>query len=405
MRSLLYLFFFLSLPSFSYSQAGKSSGSDRNLWLQYMDKVCRPVFSSLAEGSLRKNMPVVLSARIDNRDHRTKVAYLEAFGRSFCGIAPWLNIDEGDAREKELRAQYRAWALKAVANAVDPKSPDYLQWQGGQPLVDASFFTLGLIRAPWIWNHLDEQHRVMIVNALLSTRKTVPVYSNWILFSSMIECFFAKYGYDYDALRVEYGMREFFEHWYIGDGMFSDGNHFNLDYYNSFVIQPYLSTLLETFAPKNGTYRGYGERFAKIRNRYAEIQEKMINGDGTFPATGRSIIYRCGAFHHLANEAFSGKLPPSLKPQAVRSALTAVLEKTLGAPSTFRSDGWLNIGLHGSQPSLAEFYITTGSSYLCCAVFLPLGLSPADDFWSKPREDWSSRKIWKGEDYPADHAL
>lgn len=61
----------------------------------------------------------------------------------------------------------------------------------------------------------------------------------------MIEAFFCKYGFEYDRVRIEYGIREFSQYWYIGDGLFSDGNHFALDYYNSCVIQPVLMDILD----------------------------------------------------------------------------------------------------------------------------------------------------------------
>lgn len=405
MRLSSFLFFLTLIPLAVCCQKKTAVQNERQVWLAYMDKVSRPVMRSLAEGKLHEQMSLVLSDKIDNKDHRARVAYLEAFGRTFCGIAPWLNTEGGDLQEQKMRAEYRDWTLKGIARAVDPQSSDYMLWKGGQPLVDASFFALGLVRAPWIWEHLDGPVKTQVVEALKLSRGTVPVYSNWILFTGMVECFFARYGYEYDAVRVEYGLREFFEHWYVGDGLFSDGQHFNLDYYNSFVIQPYLSAMLEVFAPKNRVYEAYARKFEKIGQRYAEIQEKMINADGSFPATGRSIVYRSGAFHHLADQSLRKKLPGSLKPQAVRAALGAVIAKTLGAGGTFDKNGWLNIGLYGHQPALAEFYITTGSSYLCAAVFLPLGLSAEDPFWTAPAEEWSAKRIWSGKDQPADHAL
>jgi hypothetical protein len=56
-------------------------------------------------------------------------------------------------------------------------------------------------------------------------------------------------------------------------------------------------------------------------------------------------------------------------------------------------------------PDLGEFYITTGSLYLCADIFLPLGLPETDAFWSDPAAPWTSVKIWNGENVPADHAL
>ena len=56
----------------------------------------------------------------------------------------------------------------------------------------------------------------------------------------MIETFFCKYNLPYDKVRIDFAVKEFSNHWYTGDGMFADGNKFHLDYYNSYVIQPYL---------------------------------------------------------------------------------------------------------------------------------------------------------------------
>lgn len=378
---------------------------NRKFWLSHLDKVARPVIFNLANDKLKEKMPVALSTHIDNKEQRTKVAYLEAFGRTLSGIAPWLNLEGGSKDEVSLRNQYREWTLKAIANSVNPSAQDYMVWTGGQPLVDASFFALGLIRCPWLWQHLDKKVQDQVVTALLMTRGTVPVYSNWILFSGVIEAFFCKYGIAYDEVRVEYGVREFSQHWYTGDGMFSDGMRFSIDYYNSYVIQPYLAAILETINKKNGRYDSYKVNFDKISKRYAEIQERLINADGSFPVTGRSITYRGGAFHHLADMAYRKQLPVSLPATQIRGALSAVISKTFESPATFTKDGWLNIGLYGHQPELGDFYITTGSLYLCMDILLPLGLPDTDEFWSAPSLPWTAVKVWSGQDLPADHAL
>ena len=406
MKKLSLLLSFLALISLVYAQKAPETGlSDRKLWLSYMDKIARPVLSNLAENKLKERMPVMLSERIDNSESRTKAAYLEAFGRTLSGIAPWLNLEGGDAAEVKMRIQYRAWALKALDNTTNPAAKDYLQWKGGQQLVDGSFVALGLIRCPWLWQHLDAAVKQQVVDALKQTRVTVPAYSNWVLFTGMIEAFFSKYDLGEDLVRTEYGVREFTQHWYIGDGMYSDGMQFHTDYYNSIVIQPYLQVILQVAGEKRKAYFREAQRANTIAQRYAEIQERTINTDGSYPVIGRSIVYRAGVFHHLANMAFTKQLPTDLPPAQVRCALTAVIKKTMESPSTFTADGWLNIGLYGKQPGLADTYITMGSSYIYTNVFLPLGLPETDEFWNAPPLPWTSVKIWSGADVKADHAL
>ncbi len=398
---------FAAIIAFAFFDFAVAQGpsNDRQVWLQQMDKMARPILSNLAENRLKDKMPVELAENSDNAVDRTSVSYLEAFGRTLCGIAPWLNLEGGPKEEITLRNQYRQWTLKAIANAVNPGSKDYLKWNGGQPLVDASFVALGLIRCPWLWQNLDTTARQHLIAAFKTTRNIVPVYSNWILFSGMIEAFFCKYDLDYDKVRIEFAIRQFSNHWYVGDGLFSDGMNFHMDYYNSFVIHPYLATIVQIINNRYKTYEWYTPKLLVINKRYAEIQEKNINTDGSYPAVGRSIVYRAGAFHHLADMAFRKQLPQSLKPSQVRSALTAVIKKTLNAPGTYNKEGWLTIGVYGTQPGLADFYITTGSLYLASVIFLPLGLPGTDEFWSAPAEPWTSVKVWSGQNVAADHAM
>jgi hypothetical protein len=399
--------YFLLIASLYASQlaAQVKPANDRVYWLSQLDKVVRPVIENLANNKLKANMPVLLAERPDDKETRLKVAYLEAFGRTLSGIGPWLNQEGGSPAEQKLRNQYRQWTIKAVTNAVNPKAKDYMQWQGAQPLVDGAFFALGLIRCPWLWQHLPPQVQQQTITALKITRNYTPNFNNWLLFSGVIEAFFCKYGAEYDAMRIDYGVRQFMEHWYVGDGMFSDGAHFRLDYYNSYVIQPFLTAIMEVVNAKTQAYTAYTTQLIKITQRYAEIQELMINSDGSYPATGRSIAYRGGAFQHLADMAYKKQLPTKLTPSQVRGALTAVIKKTLSAPQTFTAAGWLNMGVYGRQTGLADYYITTGSLYLCTDIFLPLGLPPSDEFWTSPPAPWSAIKVWTGQQAEVDHAL
>lgn len=379
--------------------------TDREYWLQQLDKMARPVLSNLANNQLKKAMPPGLSKRVDNAAARSKVAYLEALGRLVSGIGPWLNLEGGAPKEAALRDQYRQWTLQSIANAVNPAAPDYMEWrQGGQPLVDASFLALGLVRCPWLWEHLSDTTRRQVVDAFLLTRQVKPGFSNWLLFSGMIEAFFCRYSLPWDELRVDFGVRQF-EQWYVGDGLYSDGASYHFDYYNSYVIHPYLTQIIDIVNAAKGTYKAVAGKIKERDARYAIIQERLVNADGSFPATGRSIVYRGGAFHHLADMAWQKRLPPALQPAQVRGALNAILHKTMDQPGTYTPDGWLTIGLCGAQPDLADVYNTTGSLYLCSEILLPLGLPETDPFWADAPVQWSAQKIWSGQDAAGDHAV
>ncbi len=384
---------------------GKTQVSDRDYWLSELNRLSRPVLTALAADNLHTSMPIALAHNSDNPEARTKNAYLEAFARLLCGLAPWLDAEGGSQKEIALRNEYRTLTLKAIANAVNPHAKDYMAWHtGSQTLVDAAFMALALIRSPWLWQHLDTTTQHQVEQAFLLTRNIQPGFSNWLLFSGMIEAFFCRYNMPCDHLRIDYGIRQL-QQWYVGDGVYSDGPSYHWDYYNSYVIHPFLSQILGIANNNKDAYKDLEVPTRQRDERYAVILERLINTDGSFPATGRSIVYRGAAFHHLADMAWRHALPPSLPPAQVRCALTAVIRKTMDAPQTFTKEGWLNIGLYGDQPGLADFYITSGSGYLCSLIFLPLGLPATDEFWSAPPQPWSAQKIWSGSDMPPDHGI
>jgi hypothetical protein len=211
-------------------------------------------------------------------------------------------------------------------------------------------------------------------------------------------------GEQWDPVRVDYAIRQH-EQWYVGDGEYGDGPHFHWDYYNSFVIHPLLLQVLDTVSPASDKWNAFRPKMLARAQRYAAIQERMISPEATYPAIGRSLAYRFGAFHLLADMSLRQQLPEGVSPEQVRCALTAVMHRMIDAPGTFDASGWLTIGFAGHQPAIGEKYISTGSCYLCSAAWLPLGLPNENVFWSGPATQWTSQKLWSGDNLPADHAI
>jgi hypothetical protein len=136
--------------------------------------------------------------------------------------------------------------------------------------------------------------------------------------------------------------------------------------------------------------------------RFAEIQERMIAPDGSYPVIGRSVTYRSATFQGLGLTALEEKLTETISPAQVRSAMTAMLKRVFEQPGTFDANGWLTIGVCGEQPELGDSYLSTPCVYLCCVGFLPLGLPAGNPFWASPVEEWTSVKAFSGKKYPID---
>lgn len=343
---------------------------------------------------------------VDGREERSTFAPLEALGRSVVGIAPWLESPvEMGRNEEELKARYAGVLREAIGAAVDPGSPLAMNFsEGAQPLVDAAFLAQGLLRAPSaLMERLSGKARGDLLGALRRTRAILSPQNNWLLFSAIIECAVFRLGGKWDRTRVDHALRRHMA-WYKGDGAYGDGPEFHWDYYNSYVIHPMLIEILDVVGDLQDNWASLREKVLVRARRYAEILERLISPEGTYPPLGRSLSYRFGAFHLLSLMAYRHRLPRTLEPSQVRSALTAVIRRVMRAPDTFDSNGWLTIGLYGHQADIGERYISTGSLYLCTTVFAPLGLGPSDPFWTGDAE-WTQKTIWSGRNAPADHAL
>ncbi len=373
----------------------------RKEWLDALLRIVSPVLDSLERGQLKKDLPLSF------HEERADFAPLEAFGRGMLGLAPWLEAESEDleAQERALQEKYRAKAVKCIAMATDPDSPDFMVFdRGGQPLVDTAFLAHAIVRAPKaLAGSLSPEVRHNLAEAFRSSRQITPGSSNWLFFSAMVEAGLYILGEPYDLVRVLYALRTF-QGWYKGDGVYGDGAMLHCDYYNSFVIQPMYVDLVKLFADKSPEIEAMGGTVIARAARYASVLERMIGPEGSYPVVGRSICYRFGAFQMLSQAALQHELEEGVSPASVRCGLTAVIRRVMSAPDMFDEKGWLLPGVYGHQPELAEGYINIGSLYLCSAVFLPLGLSGKDEFWSGAEEEWSGKKVWSGGHISIDRA-
>lgn len=384
------------------SQGPGGGGGARAVWLAWLEKVAEPVLANLAAGTLKARMPVEQASGADRRG----VTHLEAFGRLMAGIAPWLDLDDGTAAERALRSRYRDLTARSLAAALDPASPDALNFTvGGQPLVDAAFLAQAVLRAPRVLQQgLDQATRTRLVAALESARVIQPGFNNWLLFAATVEAALKVLGARWDRMRVDYALRQH-DQWYRGDGAYSDGPVFHWDYYGSFVIHPMMIDVLAACGDEHAAWTAIRAKQEARATRYAAVLERLVAPDGSFPPIGRSIAYRCGAFQSLAQAALRHALPAEVPPAQAREALTAVIVRSLEPRGTFDAAGWLTIGFAGHQPGIGERYISTGSVYLCAFAFLPLGLPPADPFWADPPRAWTGKRAWAGEAFPIDRAM
>ena len=377
---------------------------DRQFWTSTLYRIAWPVIHNLAAETLKKNMPVEKGN--DYSLNAGDVTYLEATGRTLAGIAPWLALPDDNSQEGLMRKRLRTEALKGLAHAVDPGSPDYLNFRtGSQPLVDAAFLAQAFLRATdALWQPLDSLTKERFIDEFKSLRTRKAGYNNWLLFSGITEAFLLKINAGYDPVRIDYAFNKINE-WYEGDGWYSDGPQFSFDYYNSYVIQPMLTDMEKVMVEKKLLGKDAYEITVKRMARYSEFLERLISPEGTYPAFGRSITYRTGVFQALAQTALMESLPSPVEPAQVRCAMTKVMHNMYDDNRNFDSDGWLVLGFNGHQQAVADVYTSTGSLYMATLGFLTLGLPATNNFWTDAPAEWTSVKAWNGKSIKRDYKV
>lgn len=381
--------------------------NDRQQWVELCYRIAAPVLENMSKGELQKNMQLELSPTWDGRDKR--VAYMETFGRLMAGISPWLALPDDDTEEGKMRKQIREWAVLSYKNAVDPDSPDFLLWEtkSTQRLVDAAYIAESFLRAPEAtWQLLDETTQKRYIERFQRLKIVRPAYNNWLLFRGLIEAFLMSVGEDADQYVLTVASNKINE-WYLSDGWYSDGAEFSLDYYNAYVIHPMYIEMLEVLNKHRFWTPISTKLVIKRMQRFNVFMERLISPEGTYPAFGRSVVYRMGAFQTLAMAAWKYGLPEGLSNGQVRSALTAVMNNMFKVEGNFNEKGFLQLGFAGHQPDLSNYYTNNGSLYMTSLVFMPLGLPADHPFWKDAAEPWTSQKAWSGQPFPIDghHSL
>ncbi|GIL69926.1 hypothetical protein Vretimale_10073 [Volvox reticuliferus] len=382
--------------------------SARSFWINAAVVLMKPVLQSICNEEFKTAFPSP-DARNEQRD---SVAHYEALAKGLHGIAPWLELQE-DAEAIEM-AQL---ARRAIDLATDLKSSQFMTLTGvgaasKHPLVDSAFLAYAMLRAPTqLWAKLDSRVKANVIYSFNMTRPITPFQNNWVLFASMVEAFFFVNGIQPDEDRLLKGL-QLHRQWYLGDGWWGDGPEYVHNYYNSYVTQPMIYDILDALQKSklglslqnmfpNRDMKGVMELNTLIRKaipRSAAHLETLVAPDGSFPVVGRSITCRAGAFHILSLAALKHILPRNLPIGQARTALTRAINRTLDHRA-YDKNGWLRIGVIGTQPKLAQNYVNQGSLYVVSAVFLPLGLSANDPFWTEPELPTTWERVWdlKGE--------
>lgn len=264
----------LSATKINNAAKGQSK-NDREYWYKLLYKIASPVVSNLANGTLIKNMPVVTAPKFDSRT--PAVSYLEAVGRTYAGIAPWLSLPDDTTKEGVLRSTLKLQAIQGLDSCFAKNSPDKLNFSKDyQPIVDSAYLAQTFLRAPKaLWEPLKPETKQEIIASFKSLRNRKPFKNNWLLFGSITEAFLLSIGEPHDEARLNEGV-DTLNAWYKGDGWYGDGVNMAFDYYNSFVIHPMMVDTLAVMLDKKLIKKERYELAVKRMQRYVVDRKSVV---------------------------------------------------------------------------------------------------------------------------------
>ena len=199
---------------------------------------------------------------------------------------------------------------------------------------------------------------------------------NWILFTAMAQAVRHHLGFPSPEADLDNRLMQIGE-FYRGDGWYVDGPTDEFELYNAWMFGWHY--LLWTWID--------GDRRPDHRQQVLERGRSFIDGflhffgaNGSYPAWGRSIVYRFAALAPFAVGHFLNIAPddPGLLRRLSSGCIRYFYERGLFDPE----EHFVRQGYHGDFPPAGEAYISPGSPYWCCHGLFALTFDREDPFWT-----------------------
>lgn len=303
---------------------------------------------------------------------------LEGYARSFLIAAPRISGGGDGLRLAERYAEGLIAGTEPGGDEAWLRGVDCVTPLTGktQPIVEAANIALGLhLSREQLWDRLDDRHKEPVVDWLAhhASRRAWP--NNWVLFTAVIEAFLASVGVDTDRYRSDDDVR-WVESWHLGEGWYTDGQRRNIDYYNAWVIHPFLWAWYDMVGDRDpdAAWR-WRQRLAAFLDGYRHF----FGGNGSPVQQGRSLTYRTATLAPLWLGQLTGVDPAD--PGAVRRTASGTLKYFVDAG--IGRDGPPSLGWRGAEYlPLTQHYSGPGSPLFAGMGFLGLALPREHPVWT-----------------------
>ncbi len=318
----------------------------------------------------------------DRRGLPDSVDAIESFARIASAWGAWLRNPANPAVIKfhDHEINLESLLRHAFLDGTNPSNP-YTYWGDighmDQRIVESADIAVTVwMSRERVFNKMASAEQKQIIAWLAQVDGKGTYTDNWILFTAMAQAVRHHLGFpspedDLDNRLMQIG--EF----YRGDGWYVDGPTDEFELYNAWMFGWHY--LLWTYID--------GDRRPDHRGQVLERGRSFINGflhffgtNGSYPAWGRSIVYRFAALAPFAVGHFLKIAPadPGLLRRVSSGCIRYFYDRGLFDPDHH----FVRQGYHGDFPPAGEAYISPGSPYWCCHGLFALTFDRDDPFWT-----------------------
>ena len=318
----------------------------------------------------------------DRRGLPDAVDAIESFARIASAWGAWLRNPTNPAilnfQGKEIHVEDLLY--RALLDGTNPSNPR-TYWGDivhlDQRIVESADIAVTIwMSRERVFNKMTtaEQSQIMAWLAQVDNKGTYT--DNWILFTAMAQAVRRRLGFPYPEDDLDNRLMQIGE-FYRGDGWYVDGPTDEFELYNAWMFgwHYFLWTWID------------GDRRPDHRQQVLERGRSFIDGflhffgsNGSYPAWGRSIVYRFAALAPFAVGHFLKIAPddPGLLRRVSSGCIRYFYERGLFDPE----EHFVRQGYHGDFPPAGEAYISPGSPYWCCHGLFALTFDRDDPFWT-----------------------
>ncbi len=318
----------------------------------------------------------------DRRGLPDSVDAIESFARIASAWGSWLRNPANPATLKFQDHEINIEAIlhQALLDGTDPSNPRTYWGDIGhldQRIVESADVAVTIwMSRERVFNKMTATEKAQIIAWLGQVDGKGTYTDNWILFTAMAQAVRHHLGFPAPESDLDNRLMQIGE-FYRGDGWYVDGPTDEFELYNAWMFGWHY--LLWTWID--------GDRRPDHRQQVLERGRSFIDGflhffgaNGSYPAWGRSIVYRFAALAPFAVGHFL-KIAPN-DPGLLRRVSSGCIRYFYDRGLFDADHHFVRQGYHGDFPPAGEAYISPGSPYWCCHGLFALTFDSNDPFWT-----------------------